>query len=237
MQTLVNEMRDWEDEPWNMTYPKLITASGKQALGGGVTVGITAQLENAKLMFESRTTSQSSGTATSNDTTGTTLIDTSATFQTDGITLGATIINFTDKSVSTVLSIDSQIQITHEALTDGTLNTWVIGDEYKIWNEVQCEASGGNIVAVDSNGVTMSPIIPSAFTQIIKTSSSSATLSELSTIQYASFNGHVTIDVTNGESGTAYPIGTEEYPVDNLTDAKTIATSNGFNTIYVIGEM
>lgn len=236
MQSLVDELRDWEDEPWNMSYKKLITASGKQELGGGVVVGITAQLENVLLMFESRTTSLSQGTATSNDS-GTTLTDISATFITNGIQLGATIINFTDKSVATVLSIDSETQITHELLSDGTLNTWTIGDEYKIWNEVQCEASGGNLVSIDNNGATMSPIMPSAFTQVIKTSSSSATLSELSAIQYSSFNSYVTIDISNGTSGTAYPIGTEEFPVNNLSEAKIIASNNGFNTFYIIGDI
>lgn len=237
MQQLVDKLRDWEDEPWNMSYSKIISATGKQALGGGVTVGITAQLQNAKIEFESRTTSFSNGTATSNNTTGTILTDTGATFITDGIALGATIINFTDKSVGTVLSIDSNTQITHEKLSDGSLNTWIIGDEYKIWNEIQCEASGGNLVALDSTGATMSPIMPSAFTQIVKTSSASATLSDLEAIQYSSYQNRVTIDIVNGTPGTAYPIGTAETPVNTLSQAKTIAVNKGFTKLSIIGDI
>jgi hypothetical protein len=233
MQDLVNYVRDWEDDPWNMTYEKIISATGKQSLGSGISVGITAQLENAKLMFESRTTSTSIGTVTSNDPDGTTLIDNLASFQTDGISAGATIINFTDKSVSTVLSVDSETKLTHEQLSDGTLNTWITGDEYKIWNVIQCDATGGNLVAINTAGTSVSPIMPSAFTQVIKTSSSSATLQELEAIQYSSFNNGVSIDVINGTAGTQYPLGTEEYPVNNISDAKIIALDNGFNRIYL----
>ncbi len=237
MQQLVNQLRDWEDEPSSMSYQKLVTASGKQNLGGGVTVGITVQLENAKLMFESRTTHISSGVTTSNDATGTVLIATGTTFITDGVEAGATIINFTDQSVATVMSIDSETQITHEPLDDGILNQWTIGDVYKIWNIIQCDASGGNLTAVDSNGVTMSPLLPSAFTQIVKTSSSSATLQELDAIQYSSYQNAVWIDAVNGSPGTEYPIGTPESPVDNIVDAKSIAVTKGFNKIIIIGTL
>lgn len=45
------------------------------------------------------------------------------------------------------------------------------------------------------------------------------------------FNGSITVDVVNGVSGTAFPIGTERVPVDNLTDAVTIAESRGIADI------
>jgi len=37
-----------------MQYPRLISAAGKEDLGGGVAVGITVTLQNAKVAFESR---------------------------------------------------------------------------------------------------------------------------------------------------------------------------------------
>ena len=64
MQQLVTQVRDWEDEPTSLPYPFVMRATGKQDLGGGVTVGITTQLQNAKLAFEQRGTSVSSGTVT-----------------------------------------------------------------------------------------------------------------------------------------------------------------------------
>ena len=41
---------------------------------------------------------------------------------------------------------------------------------------VQCNVSGGNLVAVDANGASIDPIEATAFTQVVRTSSSSATL-------------------------------------------------------------
>lgn len=55
IQELVNLLRDWEDELLDLEYDQLIYAAGKEDLGGGVRVGITATLNNAKLAFEART--------------------------------------------------------------------------------------------------------------------------------------------------------------------------------------
>jgi len=101
-----------------------------------------------------------------------------------------------------------------------------------------CEISGGNLVGYDSQTAQFYvPIEPSSYTTIVRTSSSSATLQELEALQYSSFNGGVWIDAINGQSGTEYPIGTPEYPVDNVPDAITIATTKGFLTLFVIGDL
>jgi len=54
VQNLVNQIREWEHELLNLGYDKLLSASGKEELGGSTLVGITAKLENAKLKFEGR---------------------------------------------------------------------------------------------------------------------------------------------------------------------------------------
>jgi len=102
---------------------------------------------------------------------------------------------------------------------------------------VQCEVAGGNLVAVDESGAVMSPFLPTAQTHVMRSSSSSATLQELSAIQFSSFNGGVTIDVTNGVAGTIYPIGTLQAPVNNLTDAQTRAVPRGFTKLYIKGDL
>lgn len=54
IQELINGIRDWEDELANMETPKVAEASGKEDLGGGLSVGITLKLINWKLKFEDR---------------------------------------------------------------------------------------------------------------------------------------------------------------------------------------
>jgi hypothetical protein len=161
LQDLIDTLRSIEYQPDTMAYPYLIDSFGKQALGGGVLVGITLVLKNAKLAFEAR----------------------------GGPTFA------------------------------------------------QCNISGGNLVAVDANGNDMDAVETTAYTQIIKTSSSSATLQELQDIQYASFNGGVTIDVLSSYSGITYPVGTPRQPVNNLADAMIIAAERGFTTLFIIGNI
>jgi len=103
IQDLVDTSRELEDDFDGLDNPHLVNAAGKEDLGGGVNVGITASLQNARVAFEARD-----------------------------------------------------------------------GPDY-----VQCNIAGGNLVAVNSGGTTMNPIEPTSYTQVIKTSSSSATLSNL----------------------------------------------------------
>ena len=56
VQSLVNQIRQWEQTVEALPYDKLLSASGKEDLGGNILVGITAKLENTKLMFEARGT-------------------------------------------------------------------------------------------------------------------------------------------------------------------------------------
>jgi len=220
---------------------ELVSSAGKEDLGGGTQVGITSTLLDGKLLFDARTASDESGTVTTPDPTGTTLIDSAGLFITNGILPGAVIINFNDRSVGTVLTIDSEFQITLlEPMADGTLNTWVSGDFYKIWNIDQCAASGGNLVAVDDLGATTSAIFPTFGTQILLTSSSSATLQELEMIQFSSFQNRVTVDLANisgkAVSGTTFPIGTPDTPVDNWPDALAISSERGLGALHIRGD-
>ena len=47
----------------------------------------------------------------------------------------------------------------------------------------------------------------------------------------------VTIDIIGGQSGTTFPIGTLEYPVNNMTDALTIAENNEFITFELRSDL
>lgn len=103
---------------------------------------------------------------------------------------------------------------------------------------VICNMAGGNVVATEYDLVTpLYPRYPTAFVSADRTSSASATLQELSAIQFSSFNGGVTIDVINGTSGTDYPTGTPRQPSNNLTDTKQIAVARGFSLLFVKGNL
>jgi hypothetical protein len=225
-----------DDSLDNMDDEHLIESAGKEELGGGVKVGITSALLNAQLAFESRTTPVSFGTSTSTGSY-TVLTDNTATFISDGVERGAVVINFADRSMAEVLSVDSETQLTHRPLQNGTDLSWDAGDDYQIFNIIQVYVSGGNLVAYDDIGGDIPAIFPTAFTQVVRTASSSATLQELQDIQYSSFNGGVTYDEDNGYSGTHYPIGTPRQPVNNQDDAFVIASERGFTVGYVLSDL
>lgn len=160
----------------NLDDDFIIDSAGKEDLGGGVQVGITSTLQNAQLTFEPRTTPVETGTATSADANGIVLNDNTAQFITNGVTRGSFIVNFDDRSIATVISVNSETQLVHTPLLAGVADDWGIGDNYSVWNIVQCEISGGNLVAVDTNGDIMDSIYPSAFTQVLRSLSSATTL-------------------------------------------------------------
>lgn len=161
MQDLVDTCREIESQQWNLDDAHLLNAAGKENLGGGVKVGITVTLNNARVAFEARP-----------------------------------------------------------------------GPAYD-----QCNISGGNLVAIDDVGADTNPIEPTAFTQIVLANSSSATLSEQASIQYSSYSGGVSYDATSPYSGTNYPVGTPQQPVNNVYDAADIALERGFTVGYLISDL
>jgi hypothetical protein len=121
-----------------------------------------------------------------------------------------------------------------------------LGDTYFLmngWKIRPYESShtmtvNGNLYCEDGTSPYVSTVgaynvmVISAVSQLV-----SATIQQLPEIEYASFNGGVTIDVVSGTAGTAYPNGTAQSPVNNITDAKTIATERGFDKFFVKGDL
>lgn len=211
IQDLHDTLIDIEDNINNLIFPKLIDSSGKENLGGGVFVGVSSTLQNARLAFAARDIPATSGSTPQADITGQTLVDSNANFINDQILPGALIFNFTDRSVAEVLSINSATSITHTKLSNGINNDWSLNDNYNIYNIIQCNVTGGNLVAVDVNGVDLDPIFPTAFTQVVKTSSSSATIAALEIEQlkfliesrrphHSGFGKMLFVDPVNGDN-------------------------------------
>ena len=236
-QDLIDTLASKQAELDNLVYDALMSASGKDDLGGGVFVGLTQRLLNARISFDARKDSTTVGAVTTADANGIVLTDINAQFQTDGIEPGAWGVNFSDGSICSVIRVLSETQLLTDGLGGGTDNQWEIGDVYKLYNITQVEVDGGNVVAVDDVGDPINPILPTAGTQAVRTSSSSATLQEQTDIQFSSYANKVTVDPVNGVAGTEFPTGTERQPVNNLADALTIAASVGLRRIGVIGSI
>lgn len=158
MQDLLDTLRWEESQEKAMVYTPIVSASGKEPIGGGTLVGITVSLLNAVIGFEARS-----------------------------------------------------------------------GPDWTV-----CDLSGGNLVAFDTDGVTtIQSLYPTAYVSIGKTSSSSATLQEQDALNYASYGGMVSVDVLSSQSGSVYPSGNQEYPVNNFADAEIIAYEKGFRELGI----
>lgn len=228
---------DSDDSLGSMDDDFLVRSTGKDDLGGGTQTGINLTLQNAQVAFAGNYVPAQIGFATSANGAGTQLTDTAATFTTNGVKRGYWIVNFTDMSVTEVLSVTSETVLQHRALQSGTADNWSVNDNYAIFEVVQKELSGGNALAVDGLDASISPVFPGFATQVILARSVSATLQEQQDIQYASFGGGVTIDVLTGLPGTVFPAGTPRQPSDNTMDAHTILNERGFDTFFVIGNL
>lgn len=244
VQELIDSIRAWEDSPIGANYPFLIDAAGKEDLGGGVKVGITATLQNAQIAFSGRTTPLDDGAGRTCDLTdpkGERLYVDDADFVTDGVYPGCTVLNDTTKELAAVTEVIDANNLDMFSLSGQGDLGWTVGDSYLVWPNVQCSITGGNLVAVDDTGDSISPVLQTPNVQIVRSSSSSATLQELTAIQHSSFDGGITIDLYNitgkAAAGTTFPTGTNEQPSNNWDDAHTIAEERGFTTFYVIGDM
>lgn len=68
-------------------------------------------------------------------------------------------------------------------------------------------------------------------------SNNAAGLISNAAIEFASFGGGVTIDVTSPYAGTVFPTGTPQKPVNNWADAKLIADTRGLRKFFVKGDL
>lgn len=113
------------------------------------------------------------GTATSADATGTQLTDTAATF-TGNVAVNDIVYNETDNSWARITSVDSNTQITHTALANGTDNDWDISDVYSITTpydytdlvfsgnttDINNTVTGDNAVAISKAGTSNPSTFP-----------------------------------------------------------------------------
>lgn len=188
MQDYIDTIRPFESSFRAMSHPFLAQASGKEDLGGGVLVAITLEEQDLKLAFESDFVAAEIGTVTTpsgapdvNDEY--ILTDSAAAFQTNNVIRGSFLINYTDQSVCDVVEVLSETQVVTMVLMNGSNNEWDSADAYQCFNITQKRTAGGNLVAVDDMDVSFPAIQPTAFTQVVQQSSSSATIQNLDDIE------------------------------------------------------
>lgn len=173
---LQDTLQDIEDDSQGMPFDKLRSMSGGQELDATTSVGFTMQLNNAQLIWQTNHTVLESGTITTIDTDGLTLIDSTALFVTAGIIAGDMVVNSVDGSHATVLSVVSETQLIVDGLTGGTDDQFDSGDSYSVFDWQLRTLTGGNLVAVDSGATRISPVLNSFGNSFDRTSSSSATV-------------------------------------------------------------
>jgi hypothetical protein len=108
-----------------------------------------------------------------------TFTDTNADFDAGNVARGSLVVNFTDRSIADVVSVDSSDTLTTRTLVNGIDNTFAVADFYHVFNVTQMVVQGGNLVAVDDLDATTNAILPTAFSQVVVTLSSSGTIAGL----------------------------------------------------------
>jgi len=139
-----------------------------------------------------------------------------------------------DSSIVDASGKETLDETTKVGLTISLLNATIGFEARADWTS--CQLKGGNLVAFDTDGVTtIDPLYPTAFVNIARTSSSSGTLQEQEALQYSSYQNAVWVDATVLQTGTSFPSGTREVPVNNVQDAVLIGQEKGFSDINFIG--
>ena len=73
--------------------------------------------------------------------------------------------------------------------------------------------------------------------QVSVRSFNSAGLVNSRAMEYSSYGGVISVDITSPYFGTAYPVGTPQQPVNNMEDAHLIAQTIGENSFLILSDM
>lgn len=199
-----------QDSSEGAQFEFLVSSAGGEDLGGGVSVGLTTVLNDAQYAFQA-TSPLEVGTVTTPSATS--LIDATATFQTNLVKRGDWIINFTDQSVTEILTVVSETEVTTRGLRNGSLNTFTSADAYKVWEVKEASMSGGNFTAVDSVSADIKPFFPVFGRTFALTASSSATATSQTALEVQLSDVQTKVTEIHGQVARSIYIDTELVPV------------------------
>ena len=120
-------------------------------------------------------------------------------------------------------------------------DTYFLDSDWKIrpYEADHKMAINGNLFSEDGTSVIV-PTIGSynVLVEMFVSNLSDSSIQQLTEIEYATYNGGITIDVINGEPGNEYPIGTPARPVNNLDDLVLIKAAQSLPAVvYVEGDL
>ena len=124
--------------------------------------------------------------------------------------------------------------VTHRHNTEVTLGGIVYARTIEIINGYTVTFENG-AYAVNLTGANSNVGDVVNLNQVSVRSQNAAGLISNAAIEFSSFNGAVTIDATNGVTGTVFPKGTAQAPVNNVADAKLIANTRGITRFNIVG--
>jgi len=234
-------LADIEDTAEAHQFPFLVSTAGKENLGGGTEVGLTTTLQNLQYAPQ-RTAPRSTSTDTITTGSSSAVICSGADFVSDGVSRGDYVVNWTDQSVTEVLSVTSgtELQVRTPTGLAASSDDFAVNDVITVWETSEFGLAGGNFVAIDNVDADINPMFPVFGRFISKASASSATTQSQAVLEHAVFAEKVTLDQSNSTglaaTGEDYPAGTTLQPCLTLADAKTIAAREGFSRLEFIGD-
>lgn len=115
-------------------------------------------------------------------------------------------------------------------------STYFIDPDWKIklYEENHRFLVNGNFYSTDGTSPFLLPASNSVLLEQEVSSLVDSTVNQLPEIEGMSFDNKVSVDVLGTQSGTAYPSGNTEYPVNNVPDAVLIAWSRGKHELYML---
>jgi hypothetical protein len=224
-----------DDSLDNMDDDPIIDSAGKEDLGGGVGVGITSTLLDGQVAF-GRTAPRTGAETITTGGSATQLIAGAATLITDSCQRGDWVINWTDRSVTEVLEVQSESQARCRALSGGVTNLFNVNDVITVWEVTEAELSGGNTVAVDAADLAINPLFTTFGRFATRASSSSATIQNQESLEAAAFQGGVAYKPGSGNVGTVFPNGTREFPLQSIMDVLAVSQARGLRKIFVMAD-
>lgn len=119
-------------------------------------------------------------------------------------------------------------------LTYFMINGWKI----KPFEESQVLTVNGNLYSEDGSS-PYAPVLGTYNVTIISSVSNlvDSTVQQLPEIEYASYNGGVTLDAVNGTDSSTYPYGTPLYPCKTTANSYAIRVARGFKKIYLKSDL